>query len=289
MLRNIVIDIDVLLDTRAGTLRRIIPKDEVERVINSKAYRERTHERMWELCSITQQQWEDGWALRDEKTLAASLPTLAMVDMPRFLADLNSVVAGNNPGLSDARFLINLYPYKVSEKAKRLIEVAAKHNFSTTCEVMCVSLDNSRLSPAQCKERNIIFMMLYDITKYNQDCFPDDAGWSMQNLPTPNEELVIVTPRINRDYFNKNEELAKLGVELPKGVDSFTISMELFQLIYGLEFVNPSYTCEVTQEVRERISKGMQNARGTNNTDNVDTTITDDVDTDDYDIPEPIR
>lgn len=286
MLRNIVIDLDLLLDTRAGTLRRIIPLDELDKVINSQEYRTRTHERMWELCSITQQQWEDGWALRDEITLAFSKPTLAMADFPRLVGDLNSVVEGNNPGLSDVRFLINTYPYKLSDKTKQQIVSAIQYNFSTTCEVMSISLDYSRLSPAACKDRNIILMFIYDIMKYNQVCFPDDAGWAIDNLPTPNEELTIITPRIDRDYFNKRDEIKDLGVVVPHGISQFEISMELFQLIYGLEFVNTSYVCEVTEEVRERISKGYQYAKG-NSLSDVDTSTGNDDDIPDISIPEP--
>lgn len=286
MLRNIVIDLDILLDTRAGTLRRIIPLEEVSKVIDGEKYRTRTHERMWDLSSITQQQWEDGWDLRDEITLAFSKPTLAMADFPRFVSDLDSVVAGNNPGLSDVRFLINTYPYKLADKTKQQIVSAIQYNFSTNCEVMSVALDYSRLSPAHCKDRNIIMMFIYDIMKYNQACFPDDAGWSINNLPTPNEELTIITPRIDRDYFNKRDEIKDLGVVVPHGISQFEISMELFQLIYGLEFVNTSYVCEVTEEVREKISKGYQYAQGDNPTD-VDTSTGDDGDISDISIPQP--
>lgn len=286
MLRNIVIDLDMLLDTRAGTLRRIIPQEEVERLINTPEYRLRSHERMWELCSITKEQWESGWELRDEITLAYSKPSLAMADFPRLLADLNNVVAGNNPGLSDVRFIINTYPYTISPKSKLQIASAVQYNFSTTCEVVTASLDYSRLSPALCKERNIIMMFVYDIMKYNQACFPDDAGWSMDNMPTPNEELIIITPRIDRDYFDKRDEIEDLGVKLPHGVSSFEISMELFRLIYGLEFANASYVCEVTEEVRERIRKGHAHAKGNNVPDApTDTAVSDD--TDDISIPKP--
>lgn len=280
MLRNIVIDIDILLDTRAGTLRRIIPLEEVESLINTEAYRTRTHERMWELCSITQQQWEDGWVLRDEATLAHSKPALAMADFPRFLGDLNHVVAGNNPGLSDVRFIINTYPYTIKPENKVKLASAIQYNFSTECDVVTASLDYSRLSPAHCKERSIILMFVYDIMKYNQDCFPDDGGWSMDKMPTPNEELTIITPRLDRDAFDVRQEMNDLGVQLPKGISQFEISMELFRLIYGLEFVNSSYVCEVTEEVRERIVKGRENAKG-NSTDHVPSpTPTDDVESD---------
>lgn len=289
MLRNIVIDLDLLLDTRAGTLRRIIPQKEVETLINTDAYRNRTHDRMWELCSITKEQWEDGWALRDEITLAYSKPTLAMVDMTKMLADLNSVVAGNNPGLSDVRFLINTYPYKIQEKNRAKIALACQYNFSTDCEVMTIALDNSRLSPSQCKDRNIILYLLYDIMKYNQECFPDDGGWSIDNLPTPNEELTLITPRIDRDCFDSRKEIEELGVVLPKGVNPFTISMELFQLLYGLEFTNTSYACEVTEDVRKRIAEGLKNARGDNNADSVSTPGPIDDDSDPFNIPEPIK
>lgn len=261
MLRNIVIDLDMMLDTVAGTLRRIIPVAEVEALINTEKYRTRTHDRMWELCSITKQQWEDGWALRDEITLSRSKPTLAMVDIVKLVGDLNSVVEGNNPGMSDVRFLINTYPYTIDPRRKAQLASALQYNFSTSCEVATISLDYSRLSPAHCKDRNIIFMLIYDFMKYNQACFPDDGGWSIDNLPTPNEELTIGTPRIDRDYFSKRQETKDLGVELPHGVTEFEISAELYQLLFGLEFLNTSYVCEVTEEVRERISKGYANAK----------------------------
>lgn len=287
MLRNIVIDLDIILDTRAGTLRRIIPKEEVETLINSTAYRNRTHDRMWELCSITQQQWEDGWALRDEITLAHSRPTLAMADMTKMIADLNSVVNGNNPGLSDVRFLLNTYPYTIKEINRQRLASALQYNLSTNCEVMTVALDNSRLSPAACKDRNIIMYFVYDIMKYNQQCFPDDGGWSIDNLPTPNEELVVITPRIDRDYFNGRKEIADLGVQLPKGTSPFSIGMELFQLLYGLEFVNTSYACEVTEAVRERIQKGLEHARSTFHSSNDHTTRDNDGTASAFNIPEP--
>lgn len=286
MLRNIVFDLDILLDTRAGTLRRIIPMNEAERVINSEAYRLRSHERIWELCSITKEQWEDGWALRDETTLAFSKPTLAMADAPKLLADLNSVVAGNNPGMSDVRFVINTYPYTLKPEVKARIASAIQYNFSTTCEVVTASLDYSRLSPAHCKDRNIVLMFVYDIMKYNQACFPDDAGWSMDKMPTPNEELTIITPRIDRDYFDKRNEINDLGVVLPHGISQFEISMELFRLIYGLEFVNSSYVCEVTEEVRKRISEGHAHAKG-DNPNNAPTAVPDDVDVPDFHVPQP--
>lgn len=266
MLRNIVIDLDMLLDTRAGTLRRIIGEEKANEIINSEAYRLRDHEKLWELAGIDKDTWDAGWELRDEVTLSRSLPTLVMADMPRFLTDLNNVVAGNNPGISDARFLINTYPYKLSKEVKAKIATACQFNFSTACDVETISLDYSRLSPVQCKDRNIILLFVYDIMKYNQTCFPDDVKWSMDNLPTPNEELVVITPRINRDCFSKRDEITDMGVELPHGITDFEISMELIRLIYGLEFVNSSYACEVTEEVLERIRKGYDRAANFNPT-----------------------
>lgn len=286
MLRNIVIDLDILLDTRAATLRRIIGIEEAEKVINSKAYRLRDHERMWEIAPIDKEKWEAGWSLRDEVTLSYSRPCLAMADFPRLIADLNNVVKGNNPVLTDVRFLINTYPYKLSTERKAQIVSAVQYNFSTTCEVMHVSLDYSRLSPAQCKDRNILLLFIYDIAKYNQICFPDDGGWSIDNLPTPNEELTVITPRIDRDMLGNRDEIKDLEVKLPHGISQFEISMELFQLIYNLEFVNSSYVCEVTDKVRERISGGYKNAndnRGGND-DSID--IVDEPDTD-INIPGP--
>lgn len=286
MLRNIVIDLDILLDTRAATLRRIIGIEETEKVINSDAYRLRDHERMWDVAPIEREKWEDGWALRDEITLSYAKPCLAMADFPRLVADLNSVVKGNNPVLTDVRFLINTYPYKLSAERKAQIVSAVQYNFSTTCEVMHVSLDYSRLSPAQCKDRNILLLFIYDIAKYNQACFPDDAGWSMDNLPTPNEELTIITPRIDRDVFGGRKEIDELEVALPHGVSQFEISMELFQLIYNLEFVNASYVCEVTEKVRARISEGYKNANINNPGSNVPPPTTDEPDAD-IGIPKP--
>lgn len=286
MLRNIVIDLDMLLDTRAGTLRRIIGEEETNNLINSDAYRLRDHEKMWKISTIDRQSWEDGWSLRDEMTLARSRPTMVMADMPRFLADLNSVVAGNNPGISDARFLINTYPYTLKPETKAKIASACQYNFATTCEVQTISLDYSRLSPVQCKDRNIILLFIYDIVKYNQVCFPDDVKWTMDNLPTPNEELTIITPRINRDCFNEHDEIKDLEVELPKGVSDFEISMELLQLIYGLEFVNTSYVCEVSEEVLDRIKKGHDNA-DINKRPSNDPPTPDDGDESDPVIPQP--
>lgn len=286
MLRNIVIDLDMLLDTRAGTLRRIIPLEEVEQVINSETYRLREHERIWEMCSISKEDWEAGWSLRDETTLAFSKPTLAMADFPRLLADLNKVVEGNNPGLSDVRFIINTYPYNLSPEVKAKIASACQYNFSTTCDVVTATLDYSRLSPSLCKERNIIMMFIYDIVKYNQACFPDDVKWSMENLPTPNEELTVVTPRIDRDHFGERKDIDELGVELPKGISSFEISVELLRLIYGIEFANASYVCEVSEEVWTRISQGLSHAKGSNPTPPPTPDISDD-DGSSFDIPDP--
>lgn len=277
MLRNIVIDIEMLLDTRYGTLMRTVP-DEALNVVNSTEYRFREHEDIWKFTSMEKERWDKAWELRDLVTLSKSLMTLLVADFPSFIADLNSVVKGNNPGLSDVRFLINTYPYKINESAKiRLLEVL-QEQFSTTCEIRTVNLPWSKLAPYLCKSKNIIQLFVYDFSEYCRQCFPDNGGWSEENIPTPNEELSIITPRISRDYFGDTTEIDSLGVELPMGQTPFTITKELMDLICNLEFISTNHVCAVTPKVVEIIKRGKENDNSSNigECNGGDTTITSD-------------
>lgn len=278
MLRNIVIDIEMLLDTRYGVIKQFKP-DQVEDICSSDAYRFRDHERLWEFCQISKEQWVSAWDNRGGNVLTQSVMSLLVASIPSYIADLNSVVQSNNPGLSDVRFLINTYPYNLSEEVKLALIEALTQQFSTTCEIKTIYSDWSNLSPAHCKEKNIIQMFIYDFTLYCQRCFPDSGNWSVDNVPTPNEELTIVSPKIIRDYFSDINEINELGVELPNGNDAFTITKELFDLLFNFELISVNHVCAVTRDV---INK-LQNGSVTNDNDSNSNKHTDDDSTTDHD------
>lgn len=258
MLRNIVIDIEMLLDTRYGVIEKLRP-GQAETICSSNEYRFRNHERLWELCGVTKEEWLSVWDNRGASVINNSMMTLLMASIPSFIADLNSVVMGNNPGLSDIRFLINTYPFNLDENVKLALISAITTQFSTTCEVRTIYSDWSNLTPLQCKDKNIIQMFVYDITQYCQRCFPDTTEWSVDNVPTPNESLTIVSPKIIRDFFNDYGEVEALGVELPEGNDGFTITKELFDLLFNYEMISVNHVCAVTRDVIDKLQNGSSN------------------------------
>lgn len=258
MLRNILVELDAFMDTRGGTLRRTVP-DEAMDVINSREYRFREHNEMHKLCSIDEDRWKEAWKLRDAKTVYNSGITLLVPEFINVIREIQSIIDGNNPELTDIRLLINIYPYKLTQDQEEAIITGIRETLSLNCEVATVYLPLNQIDPADCARLNIFMLFLYNFTDWIQAAYGDEKKWSENNLPRSNDGLTVVAPRIKEDRLGIQKEIDDLkvqGVELP---ESFELTAETFNLLFRLEFITANSFCELTEEAKRIIAEGMKN------------------------------
>lgn len=108
-----LIDIDMLLDTRLGTLAKMNP--DYQTVVLDKGWRHRQGDfyEQW-IPNFNRAEFDKLWAERDNETLALSRPTAYISEM---VSDLNFLYTNsvNHPHVEGNLLMVNIYPYLLTD------------------------------------------------------------------------------------------------------------------------------------------------------------------------------
>lgn len=158
--QSIYVPLDVLLDTRLGTLARI---DDVAaaNVIESGTYQTRQNDEFAGFDKVVfDQQYKD----RDVETLKLSMVTEAI----QFLRQLVAVLTEQaivRPFHEGAKIVVNIYPYTLSQEEQVDIGRAIEAWMQGMAPVELVAIPTKDLTPAYCKDMYSL-MMVYDYEEW---------------------------------------------------------------------------------------------------------------------------
>ena len=114
--QRILIELDALIDTRLGTVKRFWPR----RINNSNLdeYHSRDHIRIWDIFGIPKDKYLEHYNARDIDTLAFSFGTKLSVVL-RALITTSIMKAETNPHIGQVEITLNLFPYVLNPEVQR--------------------------------------------------------------------------------------------------------------------------------------------------------------------------
>lgn len=189
MKQRALVDIDLLLDTRYGTLKRIDEKL-ADTLILSNLYRDRMHDNFDLITNgaVNREQYHELYARRDMETLYYS----KMTDwVYHFRKDLKEGMKNLDRGVSVEEFVIdiNVWPYELDTVSAEMIRRSVAHYMPPPAKVNVVRLDPTFVNPAYVD--NSYEMLAY----YNHEDWlgPNTEALLKHPLPT----TALLTPTIS--------------------------------------------------------------------------------------------
>ena len=225
---NILIELDALLDTTAGTVRMLYP-DLVDDLLNNKGYRKRIDDNLSDIDPrIDALTFSNAYSKRDINTLDYSFSSLMIGYIKKLLGDIEHVILGNNPVIRAANVHINLYPYQMDENRAELIVLAISTALGLREKAKAVYLEPKEINPDFIKQSGISTYILYNFNTWVTSALPDVSGPDLQSVGL---------------------ELAKYGM-----LDAFDyLSVLPWNLLFELQLLDPVFYTEFSPEQAEKI------------------------------------
>lgn len=221
----VLVELDTLLDTRLATIARLAPEAAV------KVLQEGYHRRDRDVFagSVDQQAFEQLYRERDEDTLAESKLTNIVLVLSRLMAGLGEQ-AIMRPYFDAVELIVNVHPYKLSERVCVEIGTAVSARMHGTCTVRTTSIRPEDLTPEFCKN-SYAMMVMYD--PYSWMNIHAEAFWRTR-IPG----ITLVAPALIFNKDTKSEDLGQLATTIAHPMQA--MQMLASQLI-GLELIDPLY------------------------------------------------
>ena len=157
-LQAVYVELDVLLDTRLGTLARM-SQEMADRILMEGGYHARKAD---VFADVDMEEFRKLYMARDVLTLQHSTLTGA-ISMVKRLVDVLADQAIERPYHDGAKIVVNYYPYQLTGEEKdelvRVIQAWIDSTATTTVEL--VSIATKDLTPRHCKS-SYAMMMIYD-------------------------------------------------------------------------------------------------------------------------------
>lgn len=183
---GIYVELDVLLDTRLGTLAKLDPK------LADTALDGNYHSRRDDnFPGVDIQAYKDAYANRDVETLALSTVTNAVLLIKNLASTLNEQAVAR-PYHDGVRITVNVYPYQLSGEECEAIQKAILIWLGNSSPVDLISVAPIDLTPSYCKGQYSM-MIMYE---YEQWMEMQTKAFEKTRIP----EITLFVPAI---YFNK--------------------------------------------------------------------------------------
>lgn len=250
---NVLIELDALLDTRAGTVRKLYP-DVVDDLLKNKAYRKRIDDNLNDVDPrIDALSFSMAYAKRDIETLDNSFSSLMIGFTKKLLSGLEHVIMGNNPVIRAANVHINIYPYDLDDNRAELIVLAVSAALGLREKATAVSLAPADINSDFIKKSGISTYILYDLNTWVSSAFPDVQGPDLASVGLERlENFTVIAAKIaidKRKEEEAREELAKYGMS-----DAFEYLSHLtWNLLFELQLLDPVFYTEFSSEEAEKI------------------------------------
>ncbi|EKD22610.1 MAG: hypothetical protein ACD_84C00038G0007 [uncultured bacterium] len=157
---GIYVELDVLLDTRMGTLKRI-NSDLADKIALSETYHSREHD---VFDGIDPTQFKEVYQNRDVLTLSMSLLTNAIPLIRHLISQLGEQAIAR-PFHDGGEVFLNYYPYQLSREDVDEIQKAMTIWMQGIAPVTLINIPPNNLTPSYCKE-NYSLMLMYEYASW---------------------------------------------------------------------------------------------------------------------------
>lgn len=250
---NVLIELDALLDTMAGTVRKLYP-DIVDDLLKNKDYRLRVDDNLADIDPrIDGFAFANAYSKRDVETLDNSFSNLMIGYVRKLLMDLELIIQGNNPVIRAVNIHINIYPYDLDEERAELIALAISAALGLREKATIVNLTPKEIDSDFIKQSGISTYILYDFNTWVTSAFPDASGSDLASVGLERlENFTVIAAKIAIDKNKEaaaKEELAKYGM-----LDAFDYLNSLaWNLLFELQLLDPVFFTEFSTEEAEKI------------------------------------
>lgn len=219
-----MIELDALLDTRFGTIRKM-GADHADRLF-SPEYFQREEDKF---AGIDPEQFKQLYNSRDEETLKHSAVT-AFVPHLRNLTRFMSEIAVARPEYDGIKIAVNVYPYRLSESVLSEIRQCVSAWCGGFVPVELINISPENLSPAFV-QMNYAVMVMYD---YGLWMSKHRKAFDHTRLT----EVHLIAPAL---YFNGKPDDKSLNEMIREGVHPFQAAMMFGGELFGLELIDVKY------------------------------------------------
>lgn len=224
--KNILVDLDSLLDTRLGTIEKMNP-EAANLLFCGKAYYEREIDD-WETLTgglISNEAFKAEYAKRDKHTLELSRPTNILTMLHKITRELD-MARITAPDIEHIKVSVNCYPYEFTESERKAIATLVFSYCSLGTDVTTTSLSLADITPTL-MQSDYDGVILYDFD-----------GWFTHHCTELNTVLIprnaMFAPAL---YVKDPKEMFDEMPEELKGVSPFSMMEIAFVERLSLELL----------------------------------------------------
>lgn len=193
MKHNILIDLDVLLDTRIATLVQLDP-DEAMRLLESGFTSRVTDDLSGMNSTISNEAYQEAYKNRDIETLKTSRMTNYIFELAILIKQMTENLAKDNTRVLDPCVVINYYPYKeLDDEVLKQIIYAVEQYITTAVTIKSVYLSPEELDLKAMKSSDILTYITYDFQVWFESAFSIKKG---RNGIISYPKLTIIAPKV---------------------------------------------------------------------------------------------
>lgn len=252
---RILIELDALIDTRLGTVRKLYP-EVAEDLKMSKRYRMRRDDLLHRIDPrIDEREYQLAYDGRDIETLDVSFSSLMIGYVHKLLAKLQTVIDSNNPVIQDAQLVINTYPYRLSEDQVKMIAIATATAIGTTGVIDTVYRSPGEVTLDWLETNGFLAYILYDFNMWTMCALPDHErhGGDIASMGLRRyENLTIFAARVAKDADLEDQSRKEFS-EYGMGEMYDEMITLPWNLLFELEFLEPMFYTEYNQELADHI------------------------------------
>ena len=252
---GIMVDLDSILDTRKGTIKKLFP-EVYEEIKNSPKYHLRKEDR-WDTIDkrLDNSRITLNYQGRNIETIRHSQLTMVSRMILELVNNLTMEVGGNNPEISRFFLVVNLYPYKLPEDFKIEFCRLLGHQLGLlSIPIGIVEKPFSELNPGFLKENNIRFWYCYHFGDWLKENF-EPIGTEEINKDSiiGYPECKIFAPMISQDQKGIDDFLASIH-DCPYA-NQFELTRSVMSNIIQLEFSPVSSFCQIDADKLKQLEK----------------------------------
>lgn len=252
---GIMVDLDSILDTRKGTIKKLYPKI-YEEIKGSPQYHLRREDRWDDIHpELDHQQLTLAYQGRDLDTIRHSQLTMVSRMMIELFAQLSADIQDQDPEVAGFYVLINFHPYNLSIELKEEIAKLLSLQLGVVgLPIAEVSMPWKKLDAAFLKDNNIRYWYCYHYDQWLRECF-EPVGTEQIDAEkiTGAPETRMFAPMIAQDQKAVDKFLA--DIEDCPFTDQFQLTKAITSNIINFEFTPVSSFCQIDTEKLLRLER----------------------------------
>ena len=252
---GVMVDLDSILDTRKGTIKKLYPAI-FEEIKESPQYHLRQEDR-WDAIhpQLDQQVLTLAYQGRDLETIRHSQLTMVSRMMVELFSQLTAEIKDQDPEIASFYVVINFHPYNLSLEIKQEIARLLSIQLGIVgLPIGEVSMPWKKLDPAFLKDNNIRYWYCYHYEEWLRENF-EPVGTEEINAErlVGSPDTKMFAPKLARDQQAIDKFMA--DIENCPFTDQYQLTKAITSNIINFEFTPVSGFCQIDSEKLLRLEK----------------------------------